>query len=62
MKVIQEVNKYRINQVSISTLCFKLLMSKAMVDTRAIASYLHKNLTLLEQCIETVNSNIELFN
>ena len=48
IKVMQEADKHRMNQVSISTLCFKLLMSKAMVNAGAAVSYLRKNLTSLE--------------
>ena len=62
IKIIQETEKYQINHVPIGTLFFKLLMSKAVVDTRATASHMRENLTSLDVCIGTINSNIELFN
>ena len=62
IKVMQETEKYQINQVPIGTLFFKLLMSKAAVDTRAAASHMRENLTSLDAHVGSINSNIELFN
>ena len=59
---MEEADSYTINELAICTLHFKLLMSKAMVDTRAIASYLRENLVSLDTCMVIVHSNVELFN
>ena len=57
-----EHNRYKIDGRSSGSLYFKLLMQKAIVDTRATASHLRENLTNLDSYIGTVNSNIQLFN
>ena len=62
MKVVEESDNYRANGIAIGTLCFKILMYKAVVDTRATESYLRENLTSLDSFMESANSNIELFN
>ena len=59
---MEEAESYTLNGVAIGTLCFKLLMSKAVVDTRATASYLRENFTSLDTYMTTVHSNVELFN
>ena len=61
-KIVQESESYRANGISIGILYFKLLMSKAIVDTRAMASHARENLTPLDSYTESVNSNVELFN
>ena len=43
-------------------LLFKLIMQKAVIDTRAKATYLRYNLTNLDTYMSTVNSDIYNFN
>ena len=62
LKIIEETNSYTSNGVAIGALHFKLLMSKAVVDTRATASHLRENLTSLNTCMVTAHSNVELSN
>ena len=62
LKIMEEADSYTSNGVAIGTLHFKLLMSTAVVDTRATASHLRENLTSLDAYMVTVHSNVELFN
>ena len=62
LKIMEESSSYLVSRVAIRMLCFKLLMSKAVVDARAMASHLKENLTSLATYATIVNSNIELFN
>ena len=62
LKVLAETDQYTINGTPSGSLFFKLLMQKAIVDTRATASHLRENLTNLDTYITTIDSNIQLFN
>ena len=62
LKIMEEADSCTSNGLAIGTLHFKLLMSKAVVDTRATASHLRENITSLDACVVTVHSNVELFN
>lgn len=62
LKVLAEAESYTIGNTPSGSLFFKLLMQKAIVDTRATASHLRENLTNLDSYISTVDSNIQLFN
>ena len=62
IKIVKESDRCRANRIAIGTLYFKLLMTKAVLDTRATASHLRENLTSLESYMASVNSNLELFN
>ena len=61
IKIMQEADSYRSKGIAIGALYFKLLTSKAVVDTRSTASYLRENLTSLESCVASVNSNVDSF-
>ena len=61
LKIVDKSNSYQINEVTIGTLLFKLLMSKAVVNARTTASHLRDNLTSLDAHMASINSNIELF-
>ena len=41
---------------------FKLIINKAIIDTRATANHLRENITNLDTYMSTVNSGIEKFN
>ena len=41
---------------------YKLMMSKTSVDTRATTYQFRSNMSYLENYMETIGSNIELFN
>lgn len=62
LKIVSEMERYFVNQVPVGPLLFKLLMQKAIVDTRATSTHLRENLTNLDSYITTVDSNIETFN
>ena len=62
IEIFEEDDNYRANGIDIGTLYFKLLMSKAVVDTTATARHLRENLTSIESCMTSENSNIESFN
>ena len=62
LKLLAETDSYSINGNPSGSLFYKLLMQKAIVDTRATASHLRENLTNLDSYISTVDSNIRLFN
>ena len=62
IKITEEFDKFRIDGVAVVTLSFKILMAKAVVDTRATVSDLRENLTTLDTCMASVSSNVELFN
>jgi hypothetical protein len=62
LKILAERDKYHINHVPCGPLLFKLLMQKAIIDTRATASLFRDNLSSLDTYIVTVNSNITDFN
>lgn len=65
-KILAEQSKYHTgegnNRRPSGPLLFKLLMQKAVIDTRATASLLRENLSSLDTYMPTVNSNIEDFN
>ena len=61
IKIFQEVYSYRTNGIAMCALYFKLIMSTTVVDTRATASHLRENLTSLNSCMTSVNSNASLF-
>ena len=61
-KISNEDGKYKPKRVKVSSLLFKLLMAKAIVDTRATTYQLRHNLSNLDNYMSTVNSNIEIFN
>ena len=62
MKIVQEADSYRANGIAIGTLYFKLLMPKALVDTRSTSSNLREKITSLEFYMASVNSKVVLCN
>jgi hypothetical protein len=66
IKILAEQDKYHVgegtNRRACAALLFKLLMQKAIIDTRATASLLRENLSSLDTYMSTVKSNIEQFN
>ena len=61
-KVSNEENKYTINQTKSAALFFKLLMAKAIIDTRATTYQFRADLSSLDTYMANIGSNIELFN
>ena len=61
-KISNEDGKYKQKGVKVASLLFKLLMAKAIVDTRATTYQLRHNLSNLDNYISIVNTNIEIFN
>eukprot|EP00957_Ditylum_brightwellii_P040292 3049030-Ditylum_brightwellii.AAC.1 len=62
LKVLAKSEHYTIAGNPVGELLFKLLMTKVVMDTRAMALHLRENLTNLDLYMATVNSNIEFFN
>jgi hypothetical protein len=62
IKLLAERNRYTIGTHESGSLFFKLLMQKAIVDTRATASHFRTNLKNLDAYMSTVNSDIRQFN
>jgi hypothetical protein len=66
IKILAEQDKYHVgqgaNRHACAALLFKLLMQKAVIDTRATASLLRENLSSLNTYMSMVKSNIEQFN
>lgn len=65
-KILSEQDKYHTGQGNdrrpSGPLLFKLLMQKAVIDTRATASLLRENLSSLDTYMSTINSNVKEFN
>ena len=61
-KISNEEPKYTINNTKSVVLIFKLLMSKAIIDTRATPYQFRAELSSLDTYMSTIGSNIELFN
>ena len=61
-KVSNEEDKYTINQTKSAALFFKLLMAKAIIDTRATTYQFRADLSSLDTYMANIGSNIELFN
>jgi hypothetical protein len=62
LKILSKSDKWKINGNESGVLLFKIIMQKAVVDTRATSSFFRENLTRLDAYITTIDSNIELFN
>ena len=62
LKISNEEAKYTEHTVKSAALLYKLLMKKAIVDTRATTYQFRSSLNNLENYMGTINSNIELFN
>ena len=61
-KISNEEPKYTINNTKSVVLPYKLLMSKAIIDTRATIYQFRAELSSLDTYMSTIGSNIELFN
>ena len=62
LKIASETDKYSVNNIKCGPLLFKLLMSKAAIDSRATVSHICENLANLDSYMTKVQSNISLFN
>jgi len=66
LTILAEQDKYYITVANVDYPCgpllFKLLMQKAVIDTRATASLLRENLSSLDTYMSSIQSNIEDFN
>ena len=61
LKISNEKEKCTENLVKSAALLYKLLMKRAIVDTRAMTYQFRPSLDNFENYIGTVNSNIEVF-
>ena len=62
LKIVSESEKYMNDETPAGEFLFKLMMQNAVIDTRETATYLRDNLTNLDTCMYTVNSDIDTFN
>ena len=62
VKVMAYSINYMDDDTPVVELLFKLMMQKAIIDTRATATHLRENIINLDTYMSTVNSNIEKFN
>ena len=62
LKIASETDKYSVNNIKCGPLLFKLLMSKAAIDSRATVSHIRENLANLDSYMTKVQSNITVFN
>jgi hypothetical protein len=62
LKILSESDKWTVGGKESGVLLFKIIMQKAVIDTRATSSFFRENLTSLDTYITTIDSNIELFN
>ena len=62
LKIVAESNKCMDDETPVDELIFKLMMQKAVIDTRATSTHLRENLNSLDTYMSTVNSDIENFN
>ena len=60
--ISNEHEKYTVQDVKVSSLLYKLLMTKAIVDTRATTYQFRNNLANMDNYMTSVKSNIEMFN
>jgi hypothetical protein len=58
LKILSESDKWKVNGKESGVLLFKIIMQKAVVDTRATSSFFRENLTSLDAYIMTIDSNI----
>jgi hypothetical protein len=61
-KILAEQNKYHIRQHPCTTILFKLLMQKAVINTHETSSLLQESLSNLDTYMSTIKSNIGEFN
>ena len=59
---VAESGKYTDNEMSVGELLLKLMLQKAVINTRSTATYIRENLTNLDTYMSTVNSDIDNFN
>ena len=61
-RIYKEDSKYKVKEIKVVSLLFKLLMVKAIFDTRATTYQFRHNLSNLDNYMSSVNFNIEIFN
>ena len=61
-KISNEHEKYTVQDVKVASLLYKLLMAKAIVDTRVTTYQSRNNLANLDNYMTSVNSKIEMIN
>ena len=61
LKIVVESSKYMDDETPVGELLFKLMMNKAIIDTRVRSTHIKENLTNLDTYMSTANSNIENF-
>ena len=61
-KISNEADQYTSSGYKVTFMLYKLILSKAVVDTIATTYQLRESLATLEEYMNLVNSNIELFN
>jgi len=61
-KILTEAEKYTVNQIKSGPLLFKILMTKAAVDTRATVLHIRTALSNLDSYMSMIKGDVDKFN
>jgi hypothetical protein len=62
LKIMKESDAYYVNGILFGPLLLKLILKKAIIDSRATSANLREQLTTLDSYMASVDCNVELFN
>jgi hypothetical protein len=62
LKIMKESDAYNLDGILSGPLLLKLILKKAIIDSRATSANLREQLTTLDSCMASVDCNVELFN
>jgi hypothetical protein len=62
LKIMKESDAYYVDGILSGPLLLKLILKKAIIDSRATSAYLREQLTTLDAYMASVDCNVELFN
>jgi hypothetical protein len=62
LKIMKESNAYYVNGILSGPLLLKLILKKAIIDSRATSANFREQLTTLDAYMVSVECNVELFN
>jgi hypothetical protein len=62
VKIMKELDAYDVDGILSGPLLLKLILKKAIIDSRATSANLREQLTTLDSYMASVDCNVELFN
>jgi hypothetical protein len=62
LKIMKESDAYYVDGILSGPLLLKLILKKAIIDSRATSANLREQLTTLDSYMASVDCNVELFN